>query len=90
MKRKEMEKNANYNKIKNVSNLKESNINKNQEFQKSKITNKLRNLKDQDIIIIKPPLYKTYLDLRNKLMIKNGISNPIKRKAPLNFINKKN
>ena len=85
-----MEKKASYNKIKNVSNLKKININKNQEFKKNKITNKLRNLKDQDIIIIKPPLYKTYLDLKNKIMIKNGISNSIKRKGSLNFIIKKN
>ena len=76
-KREEMEKKSKA--IKNISNLKE---NKRDKFQKNKITNKIRILKNQDIIIIKPPLYKIYFDLKSKL-IKNYISNPIKKKELL-------
>ena len=66
--------NAINNHIKNSFNLRENNFYKN----------------NQNIYIVKPPIYKFLIKFKNKLIKRNVISNPIKKKGHYNFIKKRN
>ena len=76
--------------IQSTINLKESNNYKNDKFRKGEIFNKLKNLKTQNVIIIKTPIYNILVKSNNRIVIKNNNSNPVKRKGLLNIKKRRN
>ena len=78
------------NSIKNNNNNINNN-NKTKEIKKKKIFDKIKNLKTQNILIIKPPIFNIMINTRNNSTIKNEVSNPNKKKErPLNLIKRRN
>ena len=75
--------------IKSTINLKENLHNKRNKFRKNKEFNKFRNLKTPNIIVIKPPIYNILLNSKHKLLTKDVISNPTKKKNGLLKITKR-
>ena len=93
--------NKNYNNKNNINLNNNKNINKfgkRKKFQKNKIFNKKRELKTQNIILIKPPIYNIILKVKKNFNIKDlllnltkkgGFSNTKKRNIVNNVFNKK-
>ena len=77
--------------IKNTFNSIKNNYNEINKIKKTKILKKLKNMKTQNIIVIKPPLFNFIINTKNNSTIKNEISNPNKKKEKhLNLSKRKN